>query len=119
MVFGVSDVENVADQFQTLRVVEGGAGVAAVGKVLGAGADYRRRAAVQVGDDDAVVVGVGDEQSVAGAVGEDFAGERQGGIGGGIGIGIGLEVEGAAVQHSFGVKLGNHTGEEVVEGFVG
>ena len=61
------------------------------------------------------MVGVGDKEAVAGAVGQHLAGEGEGRVG----RRRGFEVEGAAVNHSFGVKFGDHAGEEVVKGVVG
>ena len=115
MVFGVGHIQRIADEFHPLRMVESGGSRIAVGKPLNAAADNGLRCAVQVGNDDAVVVGVGDEQSVAGAVGQHFAGEGQRGIGNG----VGLEVERPAVNQPLRVKLGNHPAQQVVKSVIG
>ncbi len=52
-----------------------GLGVIAVGLPAAALAYRIQQHSVQPGDDDAVVSGIGDEQAVAGLVGQDFARE--------------------------------------------
>ena len=77
VVLGVSEVQSVPQQLHALRVVERGSGIVAVHEVLFAGTDYPLNLSVQIGHDDAVVVGIRDEQPVARAVGEDLARESQ------------------------------------------
>ena len=65
VVFGVGQVEFIADQAGALGAVEGGLGEGAVVEAGGACADGVEVLAFEVGDDDAVMAGVGDEEPVA------------------------------------------------------
>ncbi len=77
VVFGISHVEFVADQHGPLGVIEGRVGISSVLPTDRSAADRFLECSVESGDDNAVVVGVGDEQSAALVIGEHFAGELQ------------------------------------------
>ena len=78
MILGVGDVEYVAVYSHALRVIEGRLHQRAVNQGLFPGADYLLHVAVEGRNDDAVVVGVGDEQPSASLVRQDLAGEAEG-----------------------------------------
>ena len=115
MVFGVGNVQRIAHQFHALRMVEGRAGVVPVRKVLGAGTDDSLRLPVQIGDDDAVVVGVRNEQSVARAVGKYLTRESQRGFFNG----LRFEAQVATVDQPLFVKLGDHSPYQIIKSLVG
>ena len=73
VVLGVGDVEGLSSEAHSLRPVEAGLLIAAVDEPLATRADLDRRFAVQVGHDDPVVSGVGDEQSVPCPIGQDLS----------------------------------------------
>ena len=76
-----------------------------------AGADDGGDRSEEVGPEDAVVVGVGDEESVRG--GEDLAREGKGSLA--RAVALKLDIQGTAVYQLLGVVLGDHGREHVVE----
>jgi hypothetical protein len=77
MIARVGDVERVAFEREALRPPEGGGVERAVLRALRARADGLDERAVEPRDDDAVVVGIGNEEAAAALVGQDLAGEGE------------------------------------------
>ena len=115
VVLGVGDVESRPVEVEALRVVEGGLACGSVFENSLAGADDGGDRSEEVGPEDAVVVRVGDEESMR--RGEDLAGEGQGSLA--RAIALQLDFEGAAVDQALGVILGDHGRKHVVERFDG
>ena len=115
VVLGVGYVEGIAHQLHPLWVVEGRGGITAVCEALGAGSNCGLRLSVQIGDHDAVVVGVGDEQAVARAVGQNLAGEGQGRV---LSF-LRRQAQVASVDQALFVEFGDHTPQQVIESLVG
>ena len=65
-----------------MRLVELGRREIAVGAPGDPGTDHLQQRAVQLGDDDAVVIAVGNEQPARGFIGQDLAGKAQRRVGG-------------------------------------
>ena len=112
MVLGVGDIERVALEREPLRLVERGVVEAPVAEAAVATSDHRLHLAVEIGDEDAVVSGVADEEPAAGLVGQDLAGEHERRRGR---EPLGLEREGPPVDHPSRVELLDHLADEVVE----
>ena len=77
VILGVGDVEYVAVYSHALRMVEGRLRQRGVNQGFFPGADYLLHVAVEGRNDDAVVVGVGDEQPSASLIRQDLAGEAE------------------------------------------
>ena len=83
VVFVVRDVEVVAVERHALRLVELGLAGRAVAEAGSAAADHERNVALNVGDQHAVVVGVGDREAPASVIPLDLAGEGEHAVGAG------------------------------------
>ena len=105
MVFGIGHVEDFVTQGHPLRVVERRFGVAPVFAANRAGADHFFQFPGEGGDDDPVVVAVGDEQPVAGGIGQQLAWEPQRGR---LDL-LAFEVErdGCFIERFFGAVIGD------------
>ena len=79
VIFGVGDVQRLAVQAHPLGTIERRPVEAAVVKPFVAAADRDRLGPVEVGLDDPVMAGIGDEQALAGRVGEHLARDRAAG----------------------------------------
>lgn len=77
MIFGIGHEKRIAAKGQALRLIELGRCEITVLPPGGAGTDHLQQRAVQFGDDNAVVIAVGNEQPARGLVGNDFARETQ------------------------------------------
>ena len=115
MVLGVGHVQRIAHQFHALGVVERGGGIVAVHEGFRSRTDDGLRLSLQVGDDDAVVVGVRNEQSVARAVGKYLTRESQRGFFNG----LRFEAQVAPVDQPLFVKLGDHSPYQIIKSLVG
>ena len=77
VVLAVGDVEDVALEGHSLRIGKAGLGERTVGLSRGPGAGHGDLLAVQVGNDNAMMRAVGDEEPLAGRIGNDLAGEAE------------------------------------------
>src|SRR5215217_7518180 len=79
MVFSVGDVETISTQRETLRAIKSSLVERAVCGASLAGADGLDQSSIEFSNDDAVVIRIGDEESIGICVREDLAGkcERQ------------------------------------------
>src|SRR5208337_4702364 len=91
VVLGVGDVQGLTGQAHSLLAVETGLLITTIDESLSARADRDRRFAIQVGHDDPVVSGVGDEQPFPDRVGQNLARIEERTLGGTVVLGRKLE----------------------------
>ena len=79
MVLGIGNVKRIAVKSHSLRTVQTRLGKLAISRAPRAAADGLYQRAVKFGDNDAIVIRIGDEESIAFGVGQDFSreGKRQ------------------------------------------
>src|SRR5438874_13335863 len=77
MIFGIGNIERVAIKRQTLRSEERRAIKGAIVGAMWAGADGFEQRAAETGNDDPVVIGIRDEDSIAFRISQNLAGKSQ------------------------------------------
>ena len=117
MVFGIRDVEHVSSQSTSLRMMEGGSFEISIGGSLLATADDGLHLPLQVGDDDSVVVAVGDEEPAPFAVGKHFAGKAKRGLRSS--VSQQRELQRCRIEQLFLLVVGNGSLKKRIERFKG
>ena len=115
MILSVGHVQGVAVQDHALWVAERGLAEAAVDKPLLPGPGDLQDLTVLGGDDDPVVIGVCNEKSAGGPVGQDLSRKRKGPIT--LFLALQLELQWPSVYQAPLVELPDHLGKHLVEGF--
>jgi len=118
VVLGVGDPEGGAGNGGALGAVEGGVREVAIGGAGLAAADDLLDGDVAIvrgvcSNDDAVMIGVDDQQAFVGGVGDDFAGEGE--AGGGADLALVGEFQGGLGKRALGAAIGEGAGVGVLE----
>src|SRR6266571_4714484 len=116
MIFSIGDVQSLAVQDHSLWPEECCAIERAVAAAVFAGADCFKQSAVESGNDNPVVIGIGNEQAIILCVSEDLSGKRERQV-----ADFGSfqdQLQRSFIQFTALAKVGNRLADNLIERFV-